>query len=483
MRSRRAQAFMTLPILLTFSGCGYVHVGRLPVSTPATRIVADGQLSKENSDLRLEKKMLQQELALTRAQGDALRMAIENRTADGDTSKRLVDQLNQTSREMATLRANYAQLQLERNQAVASAAEANDLRNRLGATEEKLADALRTYTELQGDVTRLRSDVDQARTENVVLTEKVRTVTAQSEEAQAALAQLNTELLSQKDARLRAEQDAQTLRTELANIAPDASVLARERTGAAAAASSLIAEHAAETAALKEQLNSLLETVQNLTAERTRLNDQLTAAAATLQLPASNQPDVESRLATALRGARMLRDENEQLKAVSSEWSSTKVELESQLSQLRAVAAGNDAQSLRAQLQAVQFQAAALTEENARLTSRLTGAAPGAAGQAAPTPPAASQVMITPLPSNPRPASGVNATLVMNVPGTPRPTIVRNPATGDGRFHVVTGGDTLAKISNQYYGTPARWGDILAANRDVLGENNNLVVGRTLRIP
>ena len=50
-------------------------------------------------------------------------MAIENRTADGDTSKRLVDQLNQTSREMAALRANYAQLQLERNQAVASAAD------------------------------------------------------------------------------------------------------------------------------------------------------------------------------------------------------------------------------------------------------------------------------------------------------------------------------------------------------------------------
>jgi nucleoid-associated protein YgaU len=41
----------------------------------------------------------------------------------------------------------------------------------------------------------------------------------------------------------------------------------------------------------------------------------------------------------------------------------------------------------------------------------------------------------------------------------------------------------LAKISSQFYGTPARWGDILAANRDVLGENNNLVVGRTLRIP
>ena len=63
------------------------------------------------------------------------------------------------------------------------------------------------------------------------------------------------------------------------------------------------------------------------------------------------------------------------------------------------------------------------------------------------------------------------------------PETTARAATVAGRFHVVTGGDTLAKISSQYYGTPSRWGDILAANRDVLGENNNLLVCRTLRIP
>ena len=56
-------------------------------------------------------------------------------------------------------------------------------------------------------------------------------------------------------------------------------------------------------------------------------------------------------------------------------------------------------------------------------------------------------------------------------------------AAAQPRFHVVTSGDTLSKISALYYGTPGRWGDILAANRDVLGESNNLVIGRTLRIP
>ena len=86
----------------------------------------------------------------------------------------------------------------------------------------------------------------------------------------------------------------------------------------------------------------------------------------------------------------------------------------------------------------------------------------------------------------------MNATLVASVPGAqrtvPAPTRVETAAAprADGatnRFHVVAGGDTLAKISTQYYGTPGRWGDILAANRDILGESNNLVVGRTLRIP
>ena len=486
MRSPRTLLSLTLPAVLVFSGCGYVHIGRVPpVPTAGTSVVTDEKLTKENSDLRLEKKMLQQELAITRAQGDALRMAMENRAADGDTSKRLVDKLNETSRELATLRANYAQLQTDRNQAVATAAEANNLRSQLGATEEKLAGALRTYTVLQGEVTRLRTDVDQTRAENVALSEKVRTVTGQSQEAQAALAQLNTELLSQKDARLRAEQDAATLRTELATVAPQASALAQQRTGAAAAASSLIAEHAAETTALKNQLSTLQQKVESLTLERARLTAQVAAAEKAAQGPSPELANVEAKLATALRNASLLRDENEQLKATSTQLATSQSELEAQLAQLRSGPAGSQVQSLREQLQAAQMQAAALSEENSRLKSRLPGQAPAAAGTPSqitisPLSPAQPTATVTP---NPRVASGVNASLVLSVPHTPRPTIVKTDGNTQTRYHIVTGGDTLAKISSQYYGTTARWADILAANRDILGENNNLVVGRSLRIP
>ena len=447
-------------LALLLSGCGYIHVGRLPA--PVTTIVGDDKLMKDNSDLRLEKKILQQELALTRAQGDALRMALENRAADGDTSRRLVEKLNETSRDLATLRANYAKLQTERNEAVATAGEATTLKARLGQTEEKLASALRTYTELQDEVTRLRTDVTRTRAENVALGEQVKTITAQNEQAQAALAQLNTDLLAQKDARFRAEQDAETLRTELKTVAPNSSVLAGQRTGAAAEARTLVADYAAETATLKQELATLRTKVDALTVERAQLKQQLGGTA-----PAPELANVEAKLATALQSASALRNENEQLKG--------------QLAQLKSGAAGSaGADSLRDQLRDTQAQAAALTEENARLKARLTPS---------PAPAVPSPAVIAKI----TPPRTVTATLVTTVAPVQRLNLTPPeaapqpeagaPAAGATRFHVVAGGDTLAKISNQYYGTPARWGDILAANRDVLGENNNLIVGRTLRIP
>lgn len=464
MRPQRILRAFALPTLLTLSGCGYVHVGRLP--GPVTTVIGDDKLMKENTDLRLEKKILQQELALTRAQGDALRMAIENRAADGTTSTRLVERLNETTRELAELRTNYAKLQTERNQAVASAAESVTLKARLGATEEKLAASLLTYTQLQEEIARLRTDVDRTRTENLALSEQVKTATTQSEQAQAALAQLNTELLAQKDARLRAEQDAETLRTELKSVAPNASALAQQRTGAAAEARSLVAEHAAETSALRQQLDALRSKVETLTAERAELQQKVAATESASRGPSPELANVEAKLATALRNASLLRDENEQLKAVSVQLAAAKTDLEGKLTQLKGGApAAAQVQTLRDQLRDAQTQASALSEENARLKSRLAGT-PSSAG-----------------PTTARTTSSVNATLVTSAPGSQRSAAVRTPAADQGRFHVVASGDTLSKISTLYYGTTARWGDILAANRDVLGENNNLVVGRTLRIP
>jgi nucleoid-associated protein YgaU len=51
------------------------------------------------------------------------------------------------------------------------------------------------------------------------------------------------------------------------------------------------------------------------------------------------------------------------------------------------------------------------------------------------------------------------------------------------RTHVVLAGDTLSRISTQYYGTTAHWRKIHEANKDVLSDPDALTVGMQLKIP
>jgi len=205
------RALPALAALLAFAGCGYIHFGRLPESATVT---GDATLAAAYTDLRTEHKILQQELALTRKESDTLRAALESR-ADPN-SRELTTRLQETSTELATLRASYAKLSAER----ASPGGAADpgLRAQLSSTEEKLAGTLRDFTQLQEENARLRADVARAHDENTALAAQLRTAAAQNEQAQAALGQLNADLLAQKDARARAEQQAEAARTQLALV-------------------------------------------------------------------------------------------------------------------------------------------------------------------------------------------------------------------------------------------------------------------------
>lgn len=202
------RAVPALVALLGFSGCGYVHFGKLPKDTGPR---GDAQLASAYTDLRTEHKLLQQELVLARKEGDALRSALEK---GGGTE--LAARLQETTKELATLRAAYAKLQSERaTPAAASPAASATARAEL---EEKLAATLRNYTQLQEENTRLRADVTRTREENSTLTAQLKTATTQNEQAQTALAQLNTELLAQKEARARADQQAEAARAQLALV-------------------------------------------------------------------------------------------------------------------------------------------------------------------------------------------------------------------------------------------------------------------------
>lgn len=64
-----------------------------------------------------------------------------------------------------------------------------------------------------------------------------------------------------------------------------------------------------------------------------------------------------------------------------------------------------------------------------------------------------------------------------------RPVVASPLGAPEVRFHTVTEGDSLSRISMRYYGTPNRWQEIYNANRDVLQGSSVLRVGMQLRIP
>jgi nucleoid-associated protein YgaU len=56
-------------------------------------------------------------------------------------------------------------------------------------------------------------------------------------------------------------------------------------------------------------------------------------------------------------------------------------------------------------------------------------------------------------------------------------------AVAKSQNYTVRKGDTLSKISQQFYGTPKKWRKIVDANKDRLGHNQMLKAGMTLVIP
>lgn len=208
MRVLRALFFLVwLPLL---GGCGFIHFGRYP---QAGAVGDDPAMAQAYSNLVTEHKILKQELAIARKEGDALRAAVEGGARGAGTSE-LTAQLNETARELASLRASYSLLQSERAAAPGDPAG----QARLSDLEEKLAVSLRNYTQIQEENARLRADLNRTRAENTTLTEQLKTSVAQNEQAQSALSQLNTELLAQKDARAQAEQAAAAVRAQLSAV-------------------------------------------------------------------------------------------------------------------------------------------------------------------------------------------------------------------------------------------------------------------------
>jgi nucleoid-associated protein YgaU len=170
------------------------------------------------------------------------------------------------------------------------------------------------------------------------------------------------------------------------------------------------------------------------------------------------ESETEMKLAVTLRSYSLLEQELDKVKAQNAQLIAEKTELEAKLSEATAaMPLAAQTVALRDQLRQTQAQMAAYAEENADLKNRLAlgASTPGHAGLA---------------PTLPAPFTAP----------APVPAPEAKPAP---RTHTIAMGDTLTKISQKYYGTPNRWNEILAANRDVLKDEKSLVVGKTLVIP
>jgi len=71
-------------------------------------------------------------------------------------------------------------------------------------------------------------------------------------------------------------------------------------------------------------------------------------------------------------------------------------------------------------------------------------------------------------------------TLRVEAPDTPEPEPEKAPAE---RIYEVVSGDTLSKISKQFYGDAMKYMKIFEANRDILDNPDLIKVGQKLKIP
>ncbi|MSU50564.1 MAG: LysM peptidoglycan-binding domain-containing protein [Opitutus sp.] len=212
-----SRALLVLFPVLLQAGCGYVHFGR--IAAPVTGL-GDSAMAAAYSSLATEHKILKQELALVRKEGDALRSVLDRSGGAAGAGAAAVDldaRLTETSRELAALRASYAKLQAERPAISPVVDPAADARVK-SDLEERLAVSLRNFTQLQEENVRLRTEVGRTRAENDSLADQLKAAAIQAERTEATVAQLNTDLVAQKEARARSEQVAEAVRTQLSTV-------------------------------------------------------------------------------------------------------------------------------------------------------------------------------------------------------------------------------------------------------------------------
>ena len=222
-----------------------------------------------------------------------------------------------------------------------------------------------------------------------------------------------------------------------------------------AAAQSASAKSAGDNADLQKQLDAA------------KAQAPVAAPSAGDAAAGSQLTDTQDKLATALRSFTVVQDENAQLTAQLEKANSDSAVLTQQLDSARSSMASLQAQAaltaqiepLRAELRNSQDEVSRLAAENEQLRIRLS--------------------LQSPVPGSAKPAP----MRPEKAPAAVAPAQAAAPAPQAVKTYVVVEGDTLTKISRKFYGTSAKWQDILGANRGSVKDEKSLVVGSTLTIP
>jgi len=447
-------------------------------------------LSAENRAHTQRLAQLEGELARSQSSAQA------GARTSGEAEKRIAslnEELATVRKERAAAMSAVAELATQKAEAATATRALNDTQQRLAATTAE-RDALQAQlvqattaagsgAQAQALATKLTADNEALRQRLAQTETDARTL---REASGGATSQLSAELNQSRNALTEAQQQLQSSRQELSRLQTELST--------AQALGAQVRQLETEKATLLAQLNA---------ADAAR--GAMASAAAS-----SAQSEAEQRLPVVLRSYTLMTQERDSLRAEITTLNNKLATSANTIAQMQAEARAATTQPVTPPLP-VEFEPAPAPMLASGFERGLEPA-PTQLVRSLPTTTRSEPVPVefAPLPppdiSTPAPA-GVAVT--STVPPTARP----NPGTSTGqatfaptrpaavnaspaapvvttgapvtllRMHTIVRGDTLSSISRQYYGTPNRWQDILAANRDLLRSERDLIAGRTLRIP
>ncbi len=132
------------------------------------------------------------------------------------SSAELLALLNETSRELGTLRANNAKLRAERSRFTTPRVETIV---KPEANDERLTASVRSFGQFKQELAGFLDEAEKFRVENAALSKQVAALTEQVREAQGQLEPVKAEALVQREAREQAELAVEKLRDQLRAIA------------------------------------------------------------------------------------------------------------------------------------------------------------------------------------------------------------------------------------------------------------------------